>query len=259
VTVVQTEAPLDAALTLGANGCCCFPCSADKRPVTPHGFKEASRDRGGLGELWRRYPGPLVGVATGAASGIDVLDLDRKHPEARVWWTGNRSRLPQTRCHRTRSGGLHLLFQHADRLRSTASKVAPRVDTRGDSGYVVWWPAAGLPVLDDTPTAPWPAWLLNQLRSVPSIAAREPTVVIPDDRALARLICSVARAREGQRNRLAFWAACRAGEMARSGLIGFATAEVVIAAAAMRAGLSRREAERTARSGVYAGAGAANV
>jgi hypothetical protein len=158
-----------------------------------------------------------------------------------------------------RSGGLHLLFQHADRLRSTASKIAPGVDTRGDGGYVVWWPAAGLPVLDDTPPAPWPAWLLNQLRSVPSIAAREPTVVIPDDRALARLICSVARAREGQRNRLAFWAACRAGEMARSGLIGFATAEAVIAAAAMRAGLSRREAERTARSGVYAGAGVANV
>jgi hypothetical protein len=144
-------------------------------------------------------------------------------------------------------------------LRSTVSKIAPGVDTRGDGGYVVCWPAAGLPVLDDTPPAPWPAWLLNELRSVPSIAAREPTVVIADDRALARLICSVARAREGQRNRLAFWAACRAGEMARSGLIGFATAEAVIAAAAMRAGLSRREAERIARSGVHAGAGVANV
>jgi hypothetical protein len=39
----------------------------------------------------------LVGVATGAASGIDVLDLDRKHPEARAWWTANRSRLQNER------------------------------------------------------------------------------------------------------------------------------------------------------------------
>jgi hypothetical protein len=130
VTAVQMEAPLDAALRLGANGCCCFPCSADKRPATPHGFKEASRDRGVLRELWRRYPGPLVGVATGAASGIDVLDLDRKHPEGRAWWTANRSRLPETRCHRTRSGGPHLLFEHAEGLRSTAGKIAPGVDTR---------------------------------------------------------------------------------------------------------------------------------
>jgi hypothetical protein len=259
VTALQTEATLDAALRLGANGCCCFPCSADKRPATPHEFKEASHDRGVLGELWRRYPGPLVGVATGAVSGIDVLDLDRKHPEARAWWAANRSRLPQTRCHRTRSGGLHLLFEHAQGLRSTAGKIAPGVDTRGDGGYIIWWPAAALPVLDDRPPAPWPAWLFDKLRSVPSSAAREPTVVIPDDRALARLIRFVARAREGQRNRLAFWAACRAGEMARSGLIGFATAEAVMAAAAIRAGLSRREAERTARSGVYAGAGVANV
>ena len=26
-------------------------------------------------------------------------------------------------------------------------------------GYVVWWPAAGLPVLSDEPPAAWPEWL----------------------------------------------------------------------------------------------------
>jgi hypothetical protein len=144
-------------------------------------------------------------------------------------------------------------------LRSTAGKIAPGVDTRGDGGYVIWWPAAGLPVSDETPPAPWPVWLFSELGSVPSIAARDARLVVPDDRALARLIRFVARAREGQRNRLAFWAACRAGEMARSGLIGLDTAAAVIASAAVRAGLGQREAERTARSGVYTGAGAANV
>jgi len=231
----------------------------DKRPATPHGFKQARRDPNALRELWRQYPAPLVGVATGAASDVDVLDLDRKHLEAEAWWTTNRHRLPKTRCHRTRSGGLHLLFRHAIGLRSTASRIAPGVDTRGDGGYIIWWPAAGLPVLNDVPPAPWPTWLLAQLQTPPPSSRKHGTVIIPDDHALGRLVHVVASAPEGQRNNLAFWAACRAGEMARSGLIGLETAAAVIVAAAVRAGLSQREAERTARSGVLAGGGVANA
>jgi Bifunctional DNA primase/polymerase, N-terminal len=259
VTGAETDAALDAALALGADGWFCFPCMKDKRPATPHGFKQARGDPNGLRELWRQYPGPLIGVATGAASAVDVLDLDRKHLEAGAWWDANRDRLRQTRCHRTRSGGLHLLFRHAVGLRSTAGKIAPGVDTRGDGGYIIWWPAAGLPVLSDVSPAPWPAWLLAQLETLPDRPRKRPAVIIPDDRALGRLVRVVAGAPEGQRNNFAFWAACRAGEMARSGLIGLETAASVIAAAAMRAGLSQQEAERTARSGVHAGAGVANV
>jgi hypothetical protein len=84
-------------------------------------------------------------------------------------------------------------------------------------------------------------------------------IVIPDERALASLVRLVAAAPEGERNNLAFWAACRVGEMARSGLIGLETAQAVITLAAVRAGLSRGEAERTARSGIRTGAGLANV
>jgi hypothetical protein len=259
VTGADNDAALDAALALGADGWFCFPCFIDKRPATPHGFKQAHRDLNGLRELWRQYPAPLVGVATGAASDVDVLDLDCKHPDAGEWWIANRDRLPPTRCHRTRSGGLHLLFRHAAGLRSTAGRIAPGVDTRGDGGYTVWWPTAGLPVLSDMPPAPWPAGLLAQLQTPSPTSRKHRTVIIPDDRALGRLVRVVIGAPEGQRNNLAFWAACRAGEMARSGLIGLETAAAVIAAAAMRTGLSRREAERTARSGVLAGAGVANA
>jgi len=70
--------------------------------------------------------------------------------------------------------------------------------------------------------------------------------IILDDQALGRLVRVVAGAPQGQRNNLAFWAACWAGEMARSGLIGLEAATAVIAAAATRAGLGQREAERTA-------------
>jgi hypothetical protein len=81
-------------------------------------------------------------------------------------------------------------------------------------------------------------------------------VIVADAHALAGLARKVARASEGQRNKIAFWAACRAGEMAASGLIGKRTAAAVIAEAAVASGLSRQEAESTASNGVRLGSGA---
>jgi hypothetical protein len=123
-------------------------------------------------------------VRTGKASGIDVLDLDRKHRQAAEWWTAHRNNLPVTRIHRTRSGGMHLLLQHAPDMRCSASKIAPGVDIRGDGGYVIWWPIAGLPVLCQAALAPWPEWLRIQLLSPKRLAASQASV--PDSHALAR-------------------------------------------------------------------------
>jgi hypothetical protein len=96
-------------------------------------------------------------VATGDS--FDALDLDARHPEARAWWTENRPRLPPTRTHRTRSGGLHLLFNADPGRRCSAGKIAPGVDVRAGGGFIVWWPAAGFPVLRDGAVVPWPSWL----------------------------------------------------------------------------------------------------
>jgi hypothetical protein len=52
-------------------------------------------------------------------------------------------------------------------MRGTAGKIALGVDTRGNGGYLVWWPAAGFPVLSDAPLAPWPDWLLADFRPKP--------------------------------------------------------------------------------------------
>ena len=81
----------------------------------------------------------------------------------------------------------------------------------------------------------------------------------PNSRALAGLLRRIASAPEGDRNSLAFWGACRAGEMVAAGLLGAETAVAVIAEAATRAGLSHAEATRTAASGVRAGRGASNA
>jgi hypothetical protein len=222
---------------------------ADKRPATPHGFKDATADPDKIRALWAQYPGVLVGVPTGAVSGFDVLDLDIRHIEAATRWREHCRRLPQTRKHHTRSGGLHLLFKHDDGMRCSAGKIALGVDTRAAGGYIIWWPAEGFSLLCDAPAAPWPAWFLLALRPIrPPPTA--PIVRVPDQRLLAKLVTMVAGATEGERNSLTFWCACRAGEMVAEGLLSAETAIAVITEAATRCGLPRAEAERTARSGV---------
>jgi hypothetical protein len=57
-----------------------------------------------------------------------------------VWWFSHRDRLPLTRVHRTRSGGLHLIFRHVPDVRCSAGRIAPGIDVRGDGGYIIWWP-----------------------------------------------------------------------------------------------------------------------
>ena len=250
------SASLTSALTLGERGLPCFPCRADKRPATPRGFKDATCDLNVVRELWMRYPGPLIGIPTGEISGLAVLDIDPRHG-GDCWFVEHRHRLPATRVHRTLSGGLHLIFQHAAGLRSSAGRIAAGVDVRATGGYVIWWPAAGLPVLSETPMATWPECLRVQLSPPPRPAISR--ITVPDGHALMRLVQLIAGASAGERNNLTYWAACRAGEMVASGLLGADAAAAVIAEAATRAGLPRSEAERTAWSGIRSTGGLAHA
>lgn len=163
------ESALAATLGLAAAGFPVFPCNAEKRPTCPGGFKAATRDPTALRQLWANHPGVLVGIPTGAASGIAVLDLDfPRHPEASGWADQHLSGLSDTFIVQTRSGGQHWYYRHRDGLRCSESKIATGVDVRADGGYVIWWPAAGYPVLSNQPFAPWPAFLNELLTSRPS-------------------------------------------------------------------------------------------
>jgi hypothetical protein len=251
-----TSAGLERALTLVRSGLPCFPCRSDKRPTTPRGFKDATRDSDLLRELWKHHPGPLIGIPTGEVSGFDVLDIDPRHG-GNSWFAEHKLRLPPTRVHRTRSGGLHLFFQYESGLRCSAGRIAAGVDVRAAGGYIIWWPGARLPVLSRSPVAPWPKWLHDHVLPPPrSTTAR---AIVPDGHALMHLVRLIASAREGERNNLTYWAACRAGEMVASGLLGANTAVAVIVEAAMRAGLSRAEAERAACNGVNATGGTSHA
>jgi hypothetical protein len=261
---------LVAARTLAGMGYACFPCRLNKTPAIPkadggNGYKDGSTDWDAIQAMWARYPGELVGVATGEMSGIAVVDIDTtKHDTAREWWIDNRVRLLPARVHCTQSGGRHVVYRNQPGLTCSTSKIARGVDVRADGGYIIWWPGAGYPVLEDAGIQPWPEWLMSLLEPTPvapavaisrrALAMRRPDLRPTLDRSLG-LIRSVARAAEGDRNKLLFWAANRTRDMVASGEIGHHAGMQVLDAlreAAAHAGLAQHEIDRTITSAMRA-------
>jgi len=195
---------VDHALRLASWGKPVFPCRENKASATPHGFHDATTDPAKVRAMWRRWPSPLIGLPTGAASGVDALDVDPLHG-GDTWWLANAYRMPATRMHRTGSGGLHALFVAHDAVRCTIGTIAPGIDTRAAGGYVVWWPAQGLQV-EHAPLAAWPAWLLKaMLKPATSVAPRPPSPLpaSPSDaaqRMAGRVLDRLMRAPAGQRH-----------------------------------------------------------
>ncbi len=142
-----------------------FPVGADKRPLTPNGFKDATVDLAQI-EAWsdRFGDAALIGIPCGPAT-FDALDIDVRGQDGAEWFRQNAHRLPATRTVQTRSGGLHLYLKPSPGLRSSAGKIAPGVDIRaGGTGYVVAWNLEGLPVKNPSTFAPVPEWLLAEAR-----------------------------------------------------------------------------------------------
>ncbi len=230
-----------------------FPLQADKKPSPgSHGFKDAIRDPAAIRALWRRYPGPLVGVATGAVSGIAVLDIDVKDgARGMEWFEPNRDRLPETRVHRTQSGGLHVLFRHHEGLSSSQGRIAPGVDVRADGGYAVWWPLERFQARGDLDNlADWPEWLLPSASpaSAATPVSSAETNRQATSRAIAGVLRTVATAPIGERNAVTYWGAHRLREAVAEGKITAGLARDFLLEAAARAGLPAREASLTINS-----------
>jgi hypothetical protein len=199
-------------------------------------------------------------------SGLAALDIDAGRADGRRWWAENRSRLPGTRTHRTRSGGLHLLFRHVDGLRCSAGKLAIGIDVRAEGGFIVWWPAAGLPTLHDAPLAAWPEWLLALLApaSTPVIhPIAQAFHAAPSDwpryaavAALRRAVERVAVAPEGQRNDTLNRETFALARFLAEGALAPAEIADALAIAARHAGLSARETAATLVSALLAGSAA---
>lgn len=237
---------LDVALAYAAEtGRPVFPCLANKRPTRVPGFHAATSDPDAIRALWQSAPGPLIGMPTGAASGVAALDIDAtKHPPAGKWFDENYSRLGETLTIETRSGGWHCYYQHPPGQSCRVKLFGIEgVDVRADGGYVIAWGLQGCRTLTDAPPAPWPKWLTPSRPPRPDRAATMPPRVT-SDAAVDRVIRFASNATEGERNSRLFWAACRLGEMQMAPQ----RAVALTVAIGTRLGLDHREAERTALS-----------
>jgi hypothetical protein len=179
---------LDAALAYARHGRRVFPCRArSKAPATAHGKDDATVDIGLIRKWWDRTPEANVAIATGAASGLVVLDVDPRHGgfdsiedlEARF------GRLPETPVSLTGGGGTHSVFQRPSIVTipcRTNLGGFPGIDLKADGGYVIASPSIHpngrryewSPALHPSkvPLAEAPGWLLELAQAGP---ATEPT------------------------------------------------------------------------------------
>jgi len=154
---------------------------------------------------------------------------------------------------------MHLYYRHAPGVlckvgrekddldwRGAPGYPPPGIDARGNGGYVICWYAAGLECLDQTPPELWPAWLTSYFwpPSAPQ-GPRTPPASGRSDAAVEGIIRTVREATEPGRNSCLYWAAHRLRERSSNGGPGRAEARRRLIDAAIDAGLTKIEAEKS--------------
>lgn len=249
-----------AARSLAAAGVPVFPCLVEgKRPLTRRGFLDASTAPEQVAGWWSRTPDANIGIPTGAASGVVVVDVDvhgdqdgraayqRATDAGLVDGAGLLVRTP--------TGGTHVYFPATPGGEQRSWQAATAgVDFRGDGGYIIAPPSRR--IIDghvrryevaDIAThsvGTIDAARLRDFLDPRPIAPPRPsngTSMVVDSE---RLAAWVAGRGEGERNRSLFWAACR---LAENG-VSPADALDALGAAAHSAGLGDREITTTVRS-----------
>jgi hypothetical protein len=237
-----------AALELAAAAWEVFPCKwagpCAKAPMTINGHLNATTDPDKIKLWWTKWPHAMVGAKV--PDTLLVIDLDPRNggdleklvalvgdlPPTLTVWSGRND------------GGRHLYF-----LRPygplTSTRLPEGIDLKAN-GYCIVpssiHPATGQPYRwEDHPVESLPYRLRELLRPAPqSIRTYRGS---GSGKASAGLVRTVASATESQRNKVLFWASCRAVE---KGVIDQIADELV--AAALTNGLTETEARRTVAS-----------
>lgn len=251
----------------GACACGRMDCSKPgKHPLVRRGFHAATLDPDLIRRWWARWPLANLGVRTGAASGLLVLDVDgavgmdalralsRERGPLRAAWA------------RSGSGGWHayLRMPAGVRVPNSAGRLGPGLDIRADGGSIVappslhasgghyQWTKPGV----EPPDAP--SWLVQL--ALPPAPPPIPLVVRTGgrpgsyaDAAVRGEVEAVAGAPAGTRNHRLNLAAWRLGRLAAAGVVDEAVAREALLAAASACGLPHTESAATVRSGMTAG------
>lgn len=218
---------LKTAKKIARSGQPVFPCHASgdkaKRPMTRHGYKDATTDMDQIKEWWSRRPNAAIGIPTGVL--WDVLDVDVKREE------DGRVHLPTLQrlgllngCQRvvqTPSGGWHLYFGATTGLTNKASATLG-LDVRSMGGYVLA-PGSfidtedyeGYYVEHDPPVgfSDEPLWwdLIKSALTPMNTFTKQPVTLLDYERqhSIAALRAWLSERKEGERNNSLHWAVCR--------------------------------------------------
>ncbi len=247
------------ASNLASLGVPVFPVwSESKRPVTRHGFHDASTDAEQIQAWWSSTPEASLAIPTGQASGVVVVDID-VHGRVNGYDAAARTERAGLLSGwelmvRTPSGGMHLYYPVIDAAEQRSWQSASSgIDFRGDGGYIIIPPSSrmigarleryAVERVNHGLTRSLEADRLREfLDPRPDRPRRTPT----SDRGMdvGRLAAWVSRLQEGERNHGLFWAACKMAEHD----IPSDTALDALAAAGGSAGLAEREILTTVRS-----------
>lgn len=129
---------LEAALEYAAKGWPVFPClPKGKAPLTPHGFKDASKSPEQINSWWSRWPMANIGFAIPRDS-IVVIDIDPRNGGKVFEELKNHS---DTLICNTGGGGYHYYYKLPAKSNNLRSKLATGIDVKSAGGYVLLPPS----------------------------------------------------------------------------------------------------------------------
>ncbi|HUK07779.1 MAG TPA: bifunctional DNA primase/polymerase [Stellaceae bacterium] len=141
-----------------------FPMGPDKRPLTPHGSKDATQDEVTIREWWTERPDAAPTLMTGRA--VVILDVDVKNGANGVDTLEMQfgvSVEPATPTDFSPNGGHHCLFT-APSYPVRSGTLGPGLEVKASRAWCTLAPGPGRfwdPILDlSTPLAPMPSWMV---------------------------------------------------------------------------------------------------
>ena len=144
-----------------------------KHPIAdlvPAGVSDATGERAKVEAWWGARPSASIGIATGAVSGLTVVDADVTHGKpglinlTRI--CAERGGVPSTFSVVTGSGGLHLYFKYNAGIQTGTNVLAEAIDIRNDGGYVIAPPSVHMMGVykwreERAELLEFPEWMLN--------------------------------------------------------------------------------------------------
>lgn len=117
--------------------------SPGKHPRVTNGVNDATKDSAIVNKWFNEWPLANIGVATGAASGILVLDVDVKSGgfDSLDKIIDENGPIPDNILAVTGSGGRHYVFKYPGKVGRSTTNLWPGIDIRGDGGYIVVAPS----------------------------------------------------------------------------------------------------------------------